>query len=225
MAEPVKKLSRTQRILASQTPLAVARRAKAAQAENPGKPIPSPVPPTQDEQDEVLTGKSKFRAPEQQASNSQIQVEKKIGRPTGYSEELALRICEYVAQGNPFTPAKLKEAALPPPSMIFRWLEKHDTFRERYARAREIQATIYADEILTIADTCEDANKARLQVDARKWHAAKTAPKVWGDKQMVDVSTTINVAVAHADTLLRLAERARQPSSDAIEVEYKEVTQ
>lgn len=132
---------------------------------------------------------------------------------------MALRICEYVAQGNPFTPAKLKEAALPCPSMIFRWLETHDSFRERYARAREIQATIYADEILTIADTCEDANKARLQVDARKWHASKTSPKVWGDLQRVEVNTTINVATAHADALMRLASQAKQ-----IETDYKDVT-
>ncbi len=196
--EPAKKLSRTERLLNTRQ----AEKPAAKQAQSPGKPG-------------LRAGKNSA-APEQIAHQS---VEKKIGRPSGYSEEIGLRICEHITMGKPLTPLWLKENGLPAPSMIFRWLEEHQSFREAYARAREIQATIYADEILTIADTCEDANKARLQVDARKWHASKTAPKVWGDMQRVEVNTTINVATAHAEALMRLAGQAKQ-----IEAEYKDVT-
>ena len=32
---------------------------------------------------------------------------------------------------------------------------------------------------MLIADEAEDVNKARLQIDARKWAASKLKPKVW----------------------------------------------
>ena len=130
-----------------------------------------------------------------------------------------MRVCEHIMQGKPLSWTSLREEGLPSPSTIFRWLEENEPFRQRYARARELQATILADEIITIADSCEDANKARIQVDARKWHASKTALKVWGDLQRVEVNTTINVATAHADALMRLASQAKQ-----IETDYKDIT-
>lgn len=218
MAEPVKKLSRTQRILASQTPLAVARRARAAQAENPGKPIPSPVPPTQDEQDEVLTGKSKFRAPEQAAP------QKRIGRPSGYTEERGKEICEKIAGGMHLS-TMVGEGLVPSLAAFSRWMNENEAFREAVARAQEARAELWADQLIEIADTDEDANRARVRIDARWKVIGSLLYRRYGVKQSVDINQTVNVAVAHADTLLRLAERARQPSSDAIEVEYKEVTQ
>lgn len=201
MTEPAKKLSRTERLLNTRQ----ANKPAAKQAQSPGKP--------------GQTGKQKSGAPEHVVSHNHIAEKKKTGRPSSYTEEMGLRICEHITQGNAFTWEKLREEGLPSPSTIFRWLEDNEAFRQRYARAREIQATIYADEILTIADTCEDPNKARLQVDARKWHASKTAPKVWGDLQRVEVNTTINVATAHADALMRLASQAKQ-----IEADYKDIT-
>jgi hypothetical protein len=79
-----------------------------------------------------------------------------------------------------------------------RWIEAHPDFRNQYARAREAQADRMAEEILEIADdgrndtyTDEDGNertnqeivaRSRLRVDARKWLAAKMAPKKYGDK-------------------------------------------
>jgi hypothetical protein len=196
--EPAKKLSRTERLLNTRQ----AGTPAAKQAQSPGKP--------------GQRASKNSAAPEQIAHQT---VEKKIGRPSAYTEEMAMRICEHITQGKPFTWSVLRDEGLPSPSTIFRWLEENELFRQRYARAREIQATIYADEILTIADSCEDANKARLQVDARKWHASKTAPKVWGDMQRVEVNTTINVATAHAEALMRLAGQAKQ-----IETDYKDIT-
>lgn len=69
---------------------------------------------------------------------------------------------------------------------------------EQYARARARQAEHYASEIIEIADTAEDAQLARLQVDARKWVASKLLPKVYGDKQEIEhsgkiESITVNV--------------------------------
>lgn len=81
-----------------------------------------------------------------------------------------------------------------------------DEFSQRYARAREMQAETLAGQILDIADDAsgdwidgengprpnpENTQRSRLRVDARKWMAAKLAPKKYGDK----------VAVGGADDL------------------------
>jgi Bacteriophage Sf6, terminase small subunit-like len=61
----------------------------------------------------------------------------------------------------------------------------------RPIRAREEQADKLAGECLTIADEVEadsaQVAKARLQVDVRKWHAGKLAPKKYGDRISHDV--------------------------------------
>jgi hypothetical protein len=137
---------------------------------------------------------------------------------------MAKRICEYLIKGNPLVPEKLREEGLPDPTTIFRWLSKHEDFRRDYAHAREMQAHVYADETITIADTCNDAAKARVQIDARKWHAAHTNPKVWGDTQRVDINQQITVADAHASVLMRLADQAKASRQQVIETDYKDVT-
>ena len=76
-------------------------------------------------------------------------------------------------------------------------------FAAHYARAREEQADTIFDEIIGIADaaTPEDAQVARVKIDARKWVAGKLRPKVYGDKLDVAHSggITINVADAFND--------------------------
>jgi hypothetical protein len=51
-----------------------------------------------------------------------------------------------------------------------------------YTRAREERADLVADEIITIADTEPDPNKARVMIDARKWWAARVNPKKYGGR-------------------------------------------
>lgn len=85
-----------------------------------------------------------------------------------------------------------------------RWLEAHEDFREKYARARADQADFLAEEILQIADdglndtyTDEEGNvrtnqdviaRSRLRVDSRKWYASKLLPKKYGDRVQQEVS-------------------------------------
>lgn len=84
---------------------------------------------------------------------------------------------------------------LPAYSTIDKWLTEDSELSERYARAKASQADVLADEIVGLADDCTDHNKCRLQIDARKWVAAKLKPKKYGDK--LDVahggSVTLNV--------------------------------
>lgn len=89
---------------------------------------------------------------------------------------------------------------MPNKATVYRWLGSNEPFRDLYARAREDQADTLADEIVNIADnpvvgiktkTGKDGveitegdmiEHRRLQVDARKWVAAKLKPKKYGDK-------------------------------------------
>lgn len=122
------------------------------------------------------------------------------GRPSLYTPELAERICEMMAAGKSL-PDICENDGMPHPASIYRWLRSEPEFCELYAQARERQADKYFDEITSIADDSrndtqvdEDGNiivnhdyinRARLRVDARKWVAARLAPKKYGDRQEV----------------------------------------
>ena len=87
------------------------------------------------------------------------------------------------------------------------WLQRHADFMQQYARAREIQAELLAEEIIEIADDSagdviiddegreqtnhERVARSRLRVDARKWYASKLAPKRYGDRVQHDQKITI----------------------------------
>ena len=105
-------------------------------------------------------------------------------KPLDYTQELADQVCEYLMEGY-----SLRKIALIPdmPSRftILRWLREDRDFQIQYAHAREEQADFYADEIIQIADDTLDSAKARVQVDARKWVAAKLKPKKYGDSTQI----------------------------------------
>lgn len=83
------------------------------------------------------------------------------------------------------------------------WIDESEDKVKQYARACEARADFMADEILDIADSSEadvykdddgnvkiDGNtvqRARTQIDARKWLMSKMSPKKYGDK--VDVTS------------------------------------
>jgi len=128
-----------------------------------------------------------------------------MARPSTYSEIIAQEICEAIST----TPQGLNRIcsendSFPCKSTIYQWLERHPDFRERYTRARELQADVLFEECMEIADTPlpgvveketpngievtrEDMlGHRRLQIDTRKWMIAKLAPKKYGtDKQEV----------------------------------------
>jgi hypothetical protein len=111
-----------------------------------------------------------------------------------YSQELADKICELIADGNSIR-ALCEVEGMPAKSSIFKWLRLHPEFADQYARAKEDQAEKLADELVGIAD--DDSNdvtgelgmpnsvavqRARLKVDTRKWVLSKLLPKKYGEK-------------------------------------------
>lgn len=125
-----------------------------------------------------------------------------MGRPTLYTQELAARICERLADGESLK-AICSDDDMPGKATVYLWLTQHQDFLDIYTRAREDQADTLADEIIDIADDAtrdtktvydkdgqeigeacdhEWINRSRLRVEARKWVAAKLKPKKYGDK-------------------------------------------
>lgn len=131
----------------------------------------------------------------------------KLGRPTTYTDELALTICERIAEGESVR-SIVRDETMPSSSTIFRWLldETKEEFWEQYEKARNIQAELMFEELLDIADDgtndyMERENKdgstytvidgeaigrSRLRVDTRKWYLSKVLPKKFADKQNID---------------------------------------
>jgi len=105
-----------------------------------------------------------------------------MARPSKYTKAIANKICQHIASGKSLR-SFCKIKGTPSMSMVMRWLFDDDKaeFREQYARAREAQAEVWADEIIDIADGCENdlckdgkvdhenINRSRLRVDSRKW--------------------------------------------------------
>lgn len=95
---------------------------------------------------------------------------------------------------------------------ISRWLVDDDSLCQVYARAKERQADYLAAQILELSDQCrmgtrttdrdgkieivtaDMVERSRLQIDARKWLAAKLAPRKYGDRVQVETSTTLTIA-------------------------------
>ena len=126
---------------------------------------------------------------------------KKIGRPSIYTEKLALEICNRLSKGEGIIKI-CRDDTMPAESIIYNWLldGKHKQFSENYARAREMQAERMAEEIIEISDAADAVIKSgaekksgayaqnqRLRVDSRKWIASKLLPKKYGDK--LDLTT------------------------------------
>jgi hypothetical protein len=123
-----------------------------------------------------------------------------MARPSSYTPEVGQEICERMSEGNALR--QICEADdMPSRKTILRWVENNEDFREQYIRAREAQYDWIAEEAIRIADDStkdyfiEDRNgksvivldharvqRARLQVDTRKWILSKLAPKKYGDK-------------------------------------------
>ena len=115
-----------------------------------------------------------------------------VGRPSLYNEAVVSKICAAIAESElGLEDICAADDSLPHQATVYRWLDAHPEFRERYARAQEQRAALVAENALKDALTVDDpthAQLARLRFDARKWLAGKLAPKKWGDK--VETSLT-----------------------------------
>lgn len=112
---------------------------------------------------------------------------------------MASRICQAIAEGKSLRSVCLLED-MPCLATVLKWVNEKPDFSEQYERARAARADMLVEDMLHIADTPQEGTVVketekgtftttgdmiehrRLQVDARKWTAARMAPKKYGDK-------------------------------------------
>lgn len=118
------------------------------------------------------------------------------GRPTDYSHELAVRICDEITisheglqeicDKNEDFPAQ--------ETTVYKWMRKYPEFRQLYLEAKELQGVVFSNHVMRIVLNCPEINesiaKANLILRTAQWHLSKLAPKQFGDKkeQVVNVS-------------------------------------
>jgi hypothetical protein len=134
-----------------------------------------------------------------------------------YSDALAEEICRRIITRDPGTETlrTVREICadddMPSESTVYKWLSENAFFAEMYARTREARAHMVAEEIIQIADSEPDPNKARIRIDARKWWAGKANAKHYGERSFQDVNTTVvTINVAFEDYIRSLNEGATE---------------
>jgi hypothetical protein len=131
------------------------------------------------------------------------------GRPTLYTPALARVICARLAEGESLREiCGGKSETMPARTSVYEWLHDHPEFADQYARAREMGADALVDEMLEIADNAtndwqerqlasgeiitvpdhEHIARSKLRIDARKWKAAKMAPKSYSERVTAEIS-------------------------------------
>jgi hypothetical protein len=160
------------------------------------------------------------------------------GRPTIFTQALAMVICTRIAEGESLREI-VKTEGMPDRTTIYNWLMSNPDFLNQYARAREEQADTLADEIIAIADEQPEViavvdkktgaliehklDGAFLQwqknrIDARKWTAMKLKPKKYGDRMQVagDAENPFEAKVDLGifETILKAVELKRQTETN-----------
>jgi hypothetical protein len=139
-------------------------------------------------------------------------------------------ICKQISEGKSLSTA-LKSDGMPSYRSALMMLQTNLEFRTMYEKAIESRADRLAEEILELADEAIPANldgpsksawvqQKRLQVDTRKWVAAKLKPKVYGDR--IDVSVT-DTRISVSDALKEAKQRVLTDESNIVDVAVKEM--
>lgn len=133
----------------------------------------------------------------------------KMGRPSDFTEELALKICDLLSDGTSLRKICAK-AEMPAKITVLKWLATKPEFAAQYNAAREMQADSIFDEIKDIADDRKlDAQDKRVRIDARKWIAGKMRPKKYGDRSEVDLTGHVTF-----ESLVLAANRPPKPPEE-----------
>ena len=133
-------------------------------------------------------------------------------KPTKYTKATAEKILKRLANGETLS-SICRDPNMPGKTTVLNWalgfhkIAEQNGFPDRYARARLIGYHGMGDELIDIADdgtndwmerldkngepagwkvNNEAVQRSKLRVEARKWLLAKALPKIYGDKQQVD---------------------------------------
>lgn len=107
-----------------------------------------------------------------------------------YTARIAARICEHIALGMTIKASLAKEPLGPSLMVFWKWLDEYPEFREKYERARLLQADMHADTMMAMAEEVlvnpHKASAFRVAVDILQWQASMRNPKMYGSKLSIE---------------------------------------
>jgi hypothetical protein len=161
-------------------------------------------------------------------------------RPTKFTPELGEEIGALIACG-----WLMKDAARLcgiPPETVCRWVVRHEGFREVYAVARAQRTEFWGGEIIGLADDAtrdyatdkhgnrvfnyESVHRARLRIEARKWIMVRLDPRLWGERQQIDLKSDWSLLTQEerqrkARELIAMVEDMKKPPMEAPAIVYR----
>lgn len=127
---------------------------------------------------------------------------------TAYHPELALKICERLANGETLT-AICKPGEMPARNTVYGWALRYPAFDEALRAARELQADSLFDEALDLAravrepdETGDGGRKEKSAAKVRaydvamnhlRWSAGRLKPNTYSEKAAVNVAVPIQI--------------------------------
>lgn len=136
------------------------------------------------------------------------------GGLTKKTEPILEEIFSRIAKGETLTHI-CKEESMPSTTIFMQWIQYDDDIRERYYRAKEVQAEYFSEEILDIADDSvsdimqgfdrkgkpipmvnyENVKRSELRIKARQWLMERIRSSRFNEKVLVAKQEAQNPAI------------------------------
>lgn len=129
-------------------------------------------------------------------------ITRKLNR-TPYEPEIALAICELIADGKTLVEVTDMEG-MPARATVYRWLSAFPKFFDAYERAREVSAQSFEDEALRYARELTHANDFtgtkvqayNIAMQQLRWSASRRDPQRYGQKQITNTTVPIQITTS-----------------------------
>jgi hypothetical protein len=106
--------------------------------------------------------------------------------------------------------AILKDPGMPAWTTVHDWKQADESFCQALMRARELQAEVWADELVDISDaelpTREAIRRARLRMQSRQWLAGKYNSRFADKPNQTQVNVGVGIVITEAERV-KLLER------------------
>ena len=138
------------------------------------------------------------------------------GTGLGYPQEVWKELLIRVAEGA--TLKSLQEEGFPTRVSLWLKCDKDPEFAKRYQQAKLRGVEARVEDCIDISDnvTTDSAEvaKAKLRTDVRRWEASKLLPRLYGDKQQVDLKAEVSVIASIQEAYQRRIAQTVEVDSD-----------
>lgn len=146
-----------------------------------------------------------------------------MARPTLYTEERANEILNLYASGDTLLKVE-KKKNLPSRRTIYQWRKDHPEFGKAFDIAIQCHTDQKVEEAEQIADTEEDAKKAKNRIDIRLWKASKMNRPVYGESFQLDIKQTVDISPALALAFKKMKEIGTGSRPEPEQIKKAEIT-